>query len=171
MRLPGKVAREFETLRKVDGESVFWLASPLQTSVKDYDRFLSTRAGKATTVVFSRVDQKDAKSETFDPTEFERYLRLSRNHGFWMATPSQVRRYAESRAAVRLESESLGNTRVIRADIRKPLSDPHPLTIIYHSSSTKVRVSNSMTDGIHEVRNGIIMFDMMPGSQVIIENL
>lgn len=152
-------------------EEAYWLSSPEETDIKAYDEYLSGRRGKRTTVFFRRIDLKAGNDTSFSLTEFERYLRLSRNHGYWMATPSQVQRYLDSRDAVSLQTESMGNTSFLRANLRRPLANPHPISIIFRTTGSKVRVSNSLSDGIHEIRNGVIMFDMMPGSQVIIENL
>jgi len=107
------------------------------------------------------------KSFTITPNLFEKQIRLIRNTGFWIAPVSEVAAYLNQRNHAKIKTTV--HERFIFLTLLS--SSDHPMTIKYTTNSKRIRISNSASDGIYEVRDSMVFFNVIPNKEITIEDL
>ncbi len=104
--------------------------------------------------------------------DFERHLRLLRNLDYWIATEEKVFKYQEERDVARIKINQYGQFQFLTITTGlNPADFDQPLSFYYHTQAPKIEVSGSEDDGFYENRNGKVLLNAKPGSEVTIKKI
>ena len=106
------------------------------------------------------------------PAMFERQMRIARNSGFWIAPISYIGRYIMQRENSNLEITDHGDRILLKVNCSLDRNTFNlPMTVEYTTGNKVVKVINSQNDGVYNPRENKIYLEVLPGQEVVIENL
>lgn len=101
-----------------------------------------------------------------------RLVRIFRNNGYWISTPSEISQYRQLTGHAVIKTSTYKEMIFATLEAAKTTANSNvPVTVIFYSPAKKIRVSNSADDGIYNVRNGEVELEFYPGREVTIETL
>jgi peptidoglycan/xylan/chitin deacetylase (PgdA/CDA1 family) len=106
------------------------------------------------------------------PELFDKQIRLIRNSDYWIAPISVIGRYIAERDNSKIEYTVHGDKIFLTAQSELDTSIYNiPLTIIFTTDWKVVKIVNSAEDGIYNPVKNVILINLYPNREVIIENL
>lgn len=106
------------------------------------------------------------------PSTFDSQMQLIRDSELWVAPLGEVARYLKERMHTRIQYD-LEQDRIgvhLRCDLPRKIYNV-PLTLKMKTSWRRVKVKGSLNDGVVEVKNGTLIVDSCPNSQIIVERV
>lgn len=104
------------------------------------------------------------------PVHFERFLRLCRNSGYWIAPLGKVASYIYIRENSGVKITELNRSFLVV--VSNSLSDEvkgNAVTILYQGPAKILKITGSASDGIFNTRGGKLYFDVFPNNQATVE--
>ncbi|MDD3050735.1 MAG: polysaccharide deacetylase family protein [Candidatus Cloacimonetes bacterium] len=106
------------------------------------------------------------------PKIFDNQVRLMRNSNYWIAPISEVGKYLIERENAQLIVQEGSNSYMIELVSKLDSSIYNqPLTVIFSTNWSVVKISNTENDGIYNPRNNQIIFSTNINKKVIIERV
>ena len=106
------------------------------------------------------------------PETFKKQVRLIRNSDYWVAPINVVGRYVKEREVSVLEFTNHDNKIILKVknDLDTAVYNI-PITVMFTTDWKIVKVINSADDGIYNPRNNIVLLNLYPNREVILEDL
>ena len=122
----------------------------------------------------SSNDKKNPKTgiHQISPYEFEKQLRLIRNSNYWIAPETDIFKYQNQRAQTIIQVNRHRQIQFVTLQTALNANDfDHPLSFYYFTQAPKIEVSGSEDDGFYQNRDGRILLNAKPGSEVTIKQI
>jgi len=106
------------------------------------------------------------------PSTFDFQIQLIKDSKLWVAPMGEVAKYLKERMHTRVQYD-FGQDRIavrLRCDLPREIYNV-PLTLKMRTSWSRVKVKGSLSDGVVEVKNGMVIVDSYPNSQIIVEKI
>jgi peptidoglycan/xylan/chitin deacetylase (PgdA/CDA1 family) len=106
------------------------------------------------------------------PGMFDMQMRLVRNTGRWIAPIRNVGRYIMQLDNSKLELSEHEDKVILKIICDLDDSDFFvPMTLVMNTSWKYVNITGSLKDGVYNPVNGIVLVDLLPNREIVIENL
>ncbi len=106
------------------------------------------------------------------PRVFDNQIRLIRNSDYWIAPVSAVGKYIIERENTTVKTQNGFNSYIVELYSElNPLVYDQPLSVTFKTDWKIVKVSNSSSDGVYNVRNNEIVFSAAVNKKIIIERI
>jgi hypothetical protein len=170
-----------EVMLRAEYQGVDYLVINPLLPINVLDSLLKSRVSAWTILTYHHLYEKPSDipaqvatgkaSATFiREDDFEKQLRLIRNHDYWIGTENRVCKYLREKSVSNIRTERFGNMifmRIVNGLDQRIFNQP--LTVEYHTSARIIRITGSESDGTYSNKSGYFFFNALPNKEVTIE--